>query len=163
MFQKAMQIIIVVQVQLPFIGEFDLPTKPLPLVLDFDQFSDVMYNATSVSLVRVLIPVKSHRAEDAMATPKMCCQKDTNLKQRGKSTFSIRLKTETFWEIHLAFSKPILSKASSIELMRGSSGSTNSTFLDSLSIIVNMAWPILTNSSILSMLDYLSDSLSINS
>ena len=82
-----MQIIIVVQVQLPFIGEFDLPTKPLPLVLDFDQFSDVMYNATSVSLVRVLIPVKSHRAEDAMATPKMCCQKDTNLKQRGKSTF----------------------------------------------------------------------------
>tara|TARA_B100000212_G_scaffold153840_1_gene115736 strand:- start:1744 stop:2052 length:309 start_codon:yes stop_codon:yes gene_type:complete len=102
-----MQIIIVVQVQLSFIGGFDFLTKPLPIVLDFDQFSDVMYNATSVSLVRVLIPVKSHRAEDVMATPKMCCQKDTNLKQRGKSTFSISLKRKIFWEIHLAFSKPI--------------------------------------------------------
>ena len=41
-----MQILIVVQVQISFIGRFDFLTKPLPIVLDLDQFSDVMCKTT---------------------------------------------------------------------------------------------------------------------
>lgn len=51
-----MQILVVVQVRLSFNCGFDLLTKSLRIVLDLDQFSDVMNKTASISLVRVFKP-----------------------------------------------------------------------------------------------------------
>ena len=51
-----MQILVVVRVRLSFNCGFDLLTKSLRIVLDLDQFSDVMNKTASIRLVRIFIP-----------------------------------------------------------------------------------------------------------
>ena len=120
-----MQILIVVQVQISFIGRFDFLTKPLPIVLDFDQFSDVMYETTGVRLIRIFIPSDITKNGRCHGNTQAVLPQRYELEAAREINIFHQVKYGNIQGNALAFSKPILCKASSVEVMRGSSGSTN--------------------------------------